>query len=114
MPVLKIETNKKLSKEEKLNLMRDASELLSKLLDKPEAHIMVSFEHKDMIFNREEKDFFHITVMSIGFKDGSIDKIAKDLSVLVTELTEVENDAIYIGFEDLKRDMFAYMGKTFK
>lgn len=113
MPVLKIQTN--VQYEEKQQLMKEATDLLSGLLSKPEKFIMVHLEtNLHMMFGGNLSGLVYVELKSIGLPEDQTKQFSEALSAFLTEKFGVPASRIYIEFKDVKRHLFGWNGSTFE
>ena len=112
MPLLKVQTNGDVA--DKKKFMEDATELLSKLLNKPTQYIMVIIEDDiEMMFARSSEPLAYLELKSIGLPVSHTPNISAELCRLIEDNTAIPKNRIYIEFADAKRDMFGWNGGTF-
>lgn len=114
MPYLKIQTNLPLTKKAERAILRNASQLVAELLEKPESFVMVALEaNTPMMFAGSDDPVAFLELKSIGLPA----KRTKDLSEALCELIEghlgVPRDRVYVKFIDVKRGMWGWKGDTF-
>lgn len=114
MPYLKIQTNLPLSKKAERAVLRNASQLVAELLEKPESFVMVALEtDTPMLFAGSDEPVAFLELKSIGLPA----KQTKDLSEALCQMIEghlgVPSDRVYVKFIDVKRGMWGWKGDTF-
>ncbi len=114
MPYLKIQTNLPLSKKAERAVLRNASQLVSELLEKPESFVMIAVEaNTPMLFGGSDEPVAFLELKSIGLPA----KRTKDLSEALCQMIEghlgVPCDRVYVKFIDVKRGMWGWKGDTF-
>lgn len=114
MPYLKIQTNLPLSRKAERAVLKNASQLVSELLEKPESYVMVAIEpDTPMLFAGSDDPVAFLELKSIGLPA----KRTKDLSEALCQMIEghlgVACDRIYVKFIDVKRGMWGWKGDTF-
>jgi len=112
MPLLKVQTNEKVA--DKKKVMKDATELLSRVLSKPTQYIMVIIEDSvDMMFAGTNDPLAYVELKSIGLPESHTPNISAELCRFIEENIGVPQNRIYIEFADAKRNMFGWNGGTF-
>ena len=114
MPLLKIQTNQKITADVKQLAIKAASELVASEIGKPERYVMVAFEPtQPMVFAGSDKPCAYLELKSIGMTE---DK-AKSLSTVLCEFVDsqlgIPADRIYIEFTDAPGTMWGWNGSTF-
>jgi phenylpyruvate tautomerase PptA (4-oxalocrotonate tautomerase family) len=114
MPLLRIQTNAELPREQQRALLATASRLVSNQLGKPERYVMVAMEHNPaMLFAGEEEPLAYLELKSIGLPPAATGSLSRALCELVQEALEVSPDRIYIEFSDAAPKMWGWNGGTF-
>ena len=110
MPLLNISTNKKIKNEQ--IFIAKSSEFISSLLNKPEHFVMVKLEDSlKMNFAGTNKACCFIEIKSIGSIDPS--KMSKSICEFFSFEMEIPEERIYIFFQDVDSNMWAWNSKTF-
>ena len=110
MPLLNISTNKKIKNEQML--LEKASDFISSLLNKPENFVMVKLtDSLPMYFAGTDQSCCFIEIKSIGSLDPS--KMSKPICEFINSELEIDKERIYIFFQDVDSDMWAWNGNTF-
>ena len=110
MPLLNISTNKKVKNEQ--ILLEKASDFISSLLNKPEKFVMVKLtDSLPMYFAGTDESCCFVEIKSIGSLDPS--KMSKPICEFINVELEIPNERIYINFQDIDSDMWAWNSKTF-
>lgn len=114
MPYLKIQTNLPLSKKAERAVLRNASQLVAELLEKPESFVMVALQpNTPMVFAGSDEPVAFLELKSIGLPG----KRTKDLCEALCKLMEghlgIPSDRVYVKFIDVKRGMWGWKGDTF-
>ena len=110
MPLLNISTNKKIKNEQEL--LAKSSYFISSLLKKPEKFVMVKLiDSLPLYFSGSNQPCGFIEIKSIG------SLIPREMSKQVSEFfsaeLEIPSERIYILFQDVKSDMWAWNSNTF-
>ena len=110
MPLISITTSAKIN--DKANLLKKSSILLSELTKKPEKFVMVKLiESVPMYFAGDDSPSCFINIKSIGSLEPS--KMANEICDFITSEIEIPSNRIYINFDDIDASMWAWDGKTF-
>ena len=110
MPLLNISTNKKIKNEK--DLLAKSSYFISSLLNKPENYVMVKLiDSLKLYFASTDDPCCFIEIKSIGSLVTS--KISKPICEFFSKELEIPMDRIYIFFQDVDSNMWAWNGTTF-
>ena len=110
MPLLNISTNKKI-KNEKIFLAK-SSDFISSLLKKPENFVMVKLtDSLQMYFAGTDKPCCFIEVKSIGSIEPS--KMSKSICEFFSYEMEISSERIYVFFQNVDSQMWAWNNSTF-
>ena len=110
MPLLSISTSIEI--DEKILFLKNCSNLVSKLTNKPEQYVMVRlFDQTHMCFNMDQKPSCFIDFKSIGSLNPS--EMSKEISTFISDQIGIPSNRVYICFEDIKASNWAWNGKTF-
>ena len=110
MPLLNISTNKKIKNEQML--LAKSSDFISNLLNKTEDFVMVKMDHSlPMYFAGTDQICSFIEIKSIGSLDPS--KMSKPICEFINSELEIVNERIYIFFQDVDSEMWAWNSETF-
>lgn len=113
MPLLKVQTNVK--HEDKQMFMKEATALLSDMLNKPEKFIMIHLNtSENMMFSGSTSGLVYAELKSIGLPREKTPDFSARLSEFFNEKLSVPADRVYIEFTDVPRDMFGWNGGTFE
>jgi phenylpyruvate tautomerase PptA (4-oxalocrotonate tautomerase family) len=114
MPIIKIQTNKVLSRDQANELLAVTSRKGSEWLNKPEAYVQVLLEAPTaMMFAGSIDPSILIEVRSLGFSGHSISEISRSLCILIHAQLNIPEDRIFINFFDIERSNWGWNGKTF-
>ena len=112
MPLLKVQTNQEVA--DKKKIMKEATDLLSRVLSKPSQYIMVIIEdNANMMFAASGKPLAYVELKSIGLPENQTSNISAEICNFVEQKLNVPQNRIYIEFADAKRSMFGWNGGTF-
>ncbi|HIJ23109.1 MAG: hypothetical protein HON68_02150 [Gammaproteobacteria bacterium] len=114
MPYLKIDTNVSLSYEQKESLMAETSKLLSQLLQKPEAYVMVSLRSgATMMMGGTTDPCAYLAFKSLGLPESSTAVFSSALCKLLHAMTGIDPSRIYIEFTAPERHLWGWNNATF-
>ena len=110
MPFLNISTNKKIDNEQEL--LAKSSHLISSTLNKPENFVMVKLtDSLQMYFAGTNQPCCFIEIKSIGSLNPS--KITKPICEFFSIELQIPKERIFIFFQDVDSNMWAWNNKTF-
>ena len=115
MPLLRIETNIEIDKEERCGLMRRASAQVAELLGKPESYVMISLQPAcAMLFAGNSAPLAYLELKCIGLPTERNGQLASALCDFIARELEIEAARIYIEFADAPRSHWGWNGGTFE
>ena len=110
MPLLNIYTNKEINNKD-LSLAK-SSDFISSLLNKPEKFVMVKLtDSLKMYFSGKNESCCFIEIKSIGSIESS--KMSKPICEFFSNELEISRERIYIFFENVDPNMWAWNSRTF-
>ena len=110
MPLLNISTNRKIKNEQ--ILFAKSSDLISSLTGKSENFVMVKLTHSmSMYFAGTNEPCAFIEIKSIGSLDPS--KMSKPICEFFSTELEIPTERIYIFFQDVNSNQWAWNSRTF-
>ena len=110
MPLLTVSTSIEIN--EKKLFLKDCSQLVSKLTNKPEQYVMVRlFDKIPMYFNQDQSPSCFIDFKSIGSLNTS--QMSKEISTFISNQIGIPSNRVYICFEDIDSSNWSWNGKTF-
>ncbi len=110
MPLLNISTNTKIKNEQ--ILLAKSSDFISSLTGKPENYVMVKLSHSlSMYFSRNDDPCAFIEIKSIGSLFPS--KMSKPICEFFSAELEIPTERIYIFFQNVDSNQWAWNSKTF-
>ena len=110
MPFLNISTNKKIANEQEL--LDKSSHLISSILNKPENFVMVKLtDSLQMYFAGTNQPCCFIEIKSIGSLNPS--KISKPICEFFSIEFQIPKERIFIFFQDVDSNMWAWNNQTF-
>ena len=113
MPYLKIQTNIRIK--DKIEIMQEATALLSTILGKPKQYIMVALEPASaMVFAGTDEPLAFLELKSIGLPENETAALSAEICEFIQKSLGISKERIYIEFSDVKRHLFGWNGKTFE
>ena len=110
MPLINISTNKEIKNEQML--LAKSSDFISSLLVKPENYVMVKLAHSlPMYFAGTDQFCSFIEIKSIGSIVPS--KMSKPVCEFFSIELEIPIERIYIFFQNVNSNMWAWNSRTF-
>ena len=110
MPLLNISTNKEIKNEQLI--LAKSSDFISALLNKSENFVMVKLNDSlDMYFSGTNEPCCFIELKSIGSIEPS--KISKQICEFFSNKLQIPAERIYIYFDDVDSNMWAWNSRTF-
>lgn len=114
MPYLKIQTNRDVADDAKLEVLKRASILMSKNLGKPEKYVMVRFDMtQSMVFAGNAMPCAYLELKSIGLPESATEMLSKVLCQFVNDELKIPSERVYIEFTDVKDSMWGWNSSTF-
>lgn len=114
MPYLNIQTNLPLTEKAEDAILRSASSVLARELDKPESYVMIALEpDTPMFFAGTDDPAAFLELKSIGLPTGKTRKLSEALSKLLHDHLGIANDRVYVTFHDLEGDKWGWKGDVF-
>ena len=109
MPYINVSTTVKV--EDKKNLLKEISILISSLTNKSKRFVMAKLDDNCEMFFDDETPICFLEIKSIGSLNPS--EMVKPICEFVYERIGIPMDKIYISFEDVPASMWAWNGRTF-
>ena len=109
MPYINVSTSVKV--EDKKNLLKEISILISSLTNKSKRFVMAKLDDNCEMFFDDETPICFLEIKSIGSLNPS--EMVKPICEFVYERIGIPMDKIYISFEDVPASMWAWNGRTF-
>lgn len=116
MPLLQLQTSAQVAPAgDPTGLLKDLSALLARELGKPEAYVMVSFQHcSQLLFGGTDEPACFAVLKNIGtFTPSQTDKLSALLCAKLSPAFGVPANRIYIEFVDAKPHLWGYDSGTF-
>mgnify|MGYP001435905871 CR=1 FL=1 len=110
MPLLNISTNKEITNEQMF--LAKSSDFISSLLNKPESFVMVKLtDSLQMYFAGTNEPCVFIEIKSIGSIEPS--KMSRQICEFFSSELEISTERIYIFFQNVESNMWAWNSRTF-
>ena len=114
MPYLKIQTNLPLSKQAERTILKHASALVAKELEKPEEFVMIAVQpDTPMLFGGSDDPVAFLELKSIGLPARRTKQLCQALCSLIEEHLGIKKERVYVKFIDVARTMWGWKGDTF-
>lgn len=114
MPFLSITSNADISPEDIEPLLIEGATICCEVLGKPADYMQTAFNAAvSMTMGSRQGPCVLGEVRSIGLPGDSIRLLSEKLTVLLTGKLQVSAENIYLVFQDMPRDQWAWNGKTF-
>lgn len=114
MPYVKLQTNQSLSREGKLDLLRDLTSLISKELNKPEKYVMTIIQDAQiMLFGNTDESAAYMEFRSISLPEDQTQALSKTLSQFLKDQLKIPSERVFIQFVNAERHMWGYNATTF-
>jgi phenylpyruvate tautomerase PptA (4-oxalocrotonate tautomerase family) len=111
MPYLKIQTNLPHLKQTGRGLLKEASALVARELEKPEAYVMVALEdNTPMVFAGSDDPAAFLELRAIGLPKNKHGQLCKVLGELVSRHLGVPSERIFINFADIPPGNWGWKG----
>ena len=114
MPHLKIHTNLEVREENRDNILKKSSKLVSRELGKPEEYVMITLKPSaQMIFAGTQDPVAFLELTSIGLPAKKTKELSRVLCELIESELSVSKDRVYVKFIDIHHSMWGWKGDTF-
>jgi phenylpyruvate tautomerase PptA (4-oxalocrotonate tautomerase family) len=114
MPYLKIQTNLPIGKKSQQTILRNASSLVARELEKPEELVMVALQpDTTMLFAGSDDPVAFLELKSVGLPGKKTRKLSQSLCELIEEHLGITKERVYVKFIDVNRGMWGWKGDTF-
>jgi len=115
MPLIRLETNVIINREQEIDLAGTLSEIVAEELGKPVEYVMAAISNCCILLSGEPGNAALVQVMSIGGLNSAVNgSIAVALSTVLEETLGISSDRIYITFSDVSGENWAWQGRTFR
>lgn len=112
MPVLRIETNQELSRDQTAALMEKATEMLCSALGKPKTFMMIYVDSGcSIMFNGSTAPFAFVQLRQFAFDEKRVAGIIEVIGTFISSELKVSPDRQYIQLTEMKSAMFGWNGK---
>ena len=110
MPLLSVSSSIEIN--EKDLFLKNCSQLVSKLTNKPERYVMIRlFDQIPMYFNMDRSPSCFIDFKSIGSLNPP--EMSKEISIFIENQIGIPANRVYICFEDIDASNWSWNGKVF-
>lgn len=114
MPYLKIQTNLPLTKKAERAILKNASQLVGTLLEKPESFVMIALQpNTPMVFAGSDEPVAFLELKSVALPARRTKDLCEALCQMIEGHLGVPRDRVYVKFIDVKRGMWGWKGDTF-
>ena len=112
MPLLEISTNTKIEDTEAF--LKQASQLTSRILGKPESYVMVRVQQEQTLFFSGNSDpAAHVKLKSLGLPEDNTAVYSSQLCLFINEKLNISSARIYIEFSSPARHLWGWDERTF-
>lgn len=114
MPTLIIQTNVDTPPDQRGNILKDASSMVTGLLGKPESYIMVILKNStDMLFAGDGTPLAYLELKSLGLPEDRTAEFSAALCDFVADRFGIAPERVYIEFASPPRHLFGWSRGTF-
>lgn len=114
MPYLQIQTNIDIKLEQQADLLKSASKIVSKILNKSENYVMVALQPKTpMLFAGNEQATAFLVLKSLRLPVENTQDLSQKLCSFIEEKLHIKQDRIYIEFINPEPSLWGWNGRTF-
>jgi phenylpyruvate tautomerase PptA (4-oxalocrotonate tautomerase family) len=114
MPYLKIQTNLPLSEKAEETILKSASGLVAKELEKPESFVMVALQgDTPMLFAGTADPVAFLELKSVGLPGRKTKILCQALCELVEQHLGIAKERVYVKFLDVNHSMWGWKGDVF-
>ena len=114
MPYLRIAANVRCNDEQRAELLASGTELVSTQLGKPVSYVMVHLsDGESLVFGGSDEPASIVELASLGLPEERTAELSRAICELITRVTGIASDRIYIDFRSPPRHMWGYDGRTF-
>lgn len=114
MPYLKIQTNLPLSEKAEETVMKSASALVARELEKPESFVMIALQaDTPMLFAGTDEPVAFLELKSVGLPARKTKALSQVLCELVGQHLGIAKERVYVKFIDVNRGMWGWKGDVF-
>jgi phenylpyruvate tautomerase PptA (4-oxalocrotonate tautomerase family) len=114
MPYLKISTNLSMSDSDKNELLKQASDVVSQLLSKPERYVFVEIiSNQSQSMSGSTEPAAYVELKSIGLPEKDTAGFSAELCDFIKQALGVDPERIYIEFINIPRHLWGWNSGTF-
>jgi phenylpyruvate tautomerase PptA (4-oxalocrotonate tautomerase family) len=114
MPYLKIQTNLPLSEKAEQTIMKSASSLVARELEKPESFVMIAVQaDTPMLFSGTDEPVAFLELKSVGLPARKTKTLCQSLCELVGQHLGIVKERVYVKFIDVNHGMWGWKGDVF-
>jgi len=114
MPYLKIQTNLPLNEKAEAVVMKSASALVARELEKPESFVMIALQaDTPMLFAGSDEPVAFLELKSVGLPARKTKALSQVLCELVGQHLGIAKERVYVKFIDVNRGMWGWKGDVF-
>lgn len=115
MPLIKLETNIIMDREQKIDLAGKLSAIVAEELGKPLKYVMATISTSCIMLSGESGSAAFVQIMSIGGLNAAVNgSIAAAVSRELEETLGLSPGRVYITFSDISGENWAWQGSTFR
>ena len=114
MPYLSIQTNLPISEKAEQTILKSASALVARELEKPESFVMVALQPDlPMLFAGTDDPVAFLELKSVGLPAQKTKSLCRLLCELIGDHLGIIPDRVYVKFIDVKHGMWGWKGDMF-
>ncbi|KAH0571066.1 putative macrophage migration inhibitory factor [Spironucleus salmonicida] len=115
MPCAIIHSNVNIDQAKSDQLTSEISRVIAKCADKPEAYVMVGYQHVvSLAFGGSNQPAAFVELSSIGALDPDKNKtMSQQISQKFAELLSIDGSRVYVTFTEVKPSNWGFNGTTF-
>ncbi len=115
MPLIKLETDIIMNREQEIDLAGKLSVIVAEELGKPLEYVMATISTSCILLSGESGSAAFVQIMSIGGLNAAVNgSIAAAVSCVLEETLGISSDRMYITFSDISGENWAWQGRTFR
>ena len=114
MPYLRVSTNLDMSDSDKTEFLRQASDMVSQLLAKPERYVLVEVVcQQNVSMAGSTEPAAYVELKSIGLPETDTGGLSADLCDFLKQALGIDPERIYIEFINIPRHLWGWNRGTF-
>ncbi len=114
MPLLSLQTNLSVSKEQTTELLQQFSTLLAQITRKPERYVLVTVrDGQAMLFGGTAEPLAYLECKNIGLSSAQAKAISAAVAELLKSKLKLSPERIYIEFSNAAPEFWGWNGGTF-